>query len=160
MNTQTLEKIEKLLCAELEEFEEKKELNGIGDLEVLDTSLHAMKNLYKVMEEAEGGSSYRSGGNSYYSRRGGSYSYGNSYRGYSRDDGSYDDGSYDEGSYDDGSYEGGSSYRRGRDRMGRFVSRSGGDMVERLKRMLNETQDPGEKKKLRQFISSIEQGVE
>ena len=94
---------------------------------------------------ADGGSSYRSGGNSYYSRRGGSDDDG-SYRMYSRDGGSYDDGSYDDGG----------SYRRGRDRMGRFVSRSGGDMVSRLKDMMNETDDPHEKKELREFISGIE----
>ena len=151
MKKHTLEKIEELLCDELDTFGEKDSINNAGELQVLDTTLHAMKNLYKVMDEAEGGSSYRSGGNrSYYSRRGGSYADG-SYRMYSRDGGSYDDGSYD-----DGSYEGGGSYRRGRDRMGRFTSRSGGDMVERLKDMMHETEDPTEKKELRQFIANVE----
>lgn len=158
MKRQTLESIEELLCHELEEYGEKKEINGIGELQVLDTSLHAMKNLYKIMDSMEGESSYgMSGENSYYSRRGGSYR-GGSYRGYSREGGSYADGSYRGYSRDEGSYDDGGSYRRGRDRMtGRFVSRSSGsDMVDRLKDMMEETEDPTEKKDLRNFISSIE----
>lgn len=34
---------------------------------------------------------------------------------------------------------------------------SGGDMVSRLKDMMNETDDPHEKRELREFITSIEQ---
>ena len=144
MKKHTLEKIEELLCNELDSYAEKDRLNGIGELQVLDTSLHSLKNLYKVMDDTDGESSYRSGGNSYYSRRRG---------------GSYDDGSYRMYSRDDGSYDDGGSYRRGRDRMtGRFVSRSGGSMVERLKEMMNEIDDPAEKQELRQFISNVEHG--
>lgn len=54
-----------------------------------------------------------------------------------------------------GSYDDGGSYRRGRDRMGRFVSRSG-DMIDRLKDMRDETDDPNERKEFDAFIKSIE----
>lgn len=138
MKEKTLTHIEELLCDELDKFGQKPSISS-GDLQYIDVVLHSMKNLHKVKEstEGEGSYGYMRGGNSYYSRRDGSYS--------------MQDGSYDDGSYDDG------SYRRGRDSMGRFVSRSGGDMVSRLKDMMNETDDPREKRELREFIASIEQ---
>ena len=138
MKEHTLKHIEELLCDELDKFGQKQSISS-GDLQYIDVVLHAMKNLHKVKESTEGEGSYgynRSGGNSYYSRRDSSYS--------------MQDGSYGDGSYDDG------SYRRGRDRMGRFVSRSGGDMVSRLKDMMNETDDPAEKRELREFIANVE----
>ena len=154
MKEQTLYNIEDLLCKTLDEFEGKEKLGGTGELQYLDTALHATKNLYKIMDSMDGESSYgmHGGNSSYYSRRGGSY------RGYSRDDGYSRDGGYsrDDGySRYDGSYRGEGSYRRKRDSMGRF-SRSGGDMVDRLKDMMHETDDPQEKEDLEKFIGGIE----
>jgi len=147
MKYETLKKLDELLCYQLDDFAKRDKINSSGELQIIDTTLHAAKNLYKLMDEAEGESSYRmDGGNSRrYSRRGGSYRM------------SYDDGSYrDGGSYDDGMpYDDGGSYRRGRDRMGRFVSRSG-DMIDRLKDMRDETDDPTERKEFDAFIKSIE----
>lgn len=141
MKYETLKKLDELLCYQLDDFAKRDKINSSGELQIIDTTLHAAKNLYKLMDETEGESSYgMGGGNSRrYSRRGSSYRM------------SYDDGSYNDG----GSYDDGGSYRRGRDRMGRFVSRSG-DMIERLKDMRDETDDPNERKEFDAFIKSIE----
>ena len=143
MKYETLKKLDELLCYQLDDFAKRDKINSSGELQIIDTTLHAAKNLYKLMDETEGESSYygMDGGNSRrYSRRGGSYRM------------SYDDNSYRDG----GSYDDGGSYRRGRDRMGRFVSRSGDDMIERLKDMRDETDDPNERKEFDAFIKSIE----
>jgi hypothetical protein len=146
MKQETLYKIEELLCKEIEKFEDKDRLTSSGELQYLDTALHAMKNLNKIMDGGEEEPFSMSDGNSsYYSRRDGSYR-GGSYRGYSRDGGSYADG---------GSYRGG-SYRRRRDSMGRFSRSEGGGMIERLKNIMDETDDPNEREELREFISGIE----
>ena len=147
MKEHTLYKIEEMLCSEIDEIAEKEHIGSMSDLQTLDTALHSMKNLYKIMDGMDD-SSYRSG-ESYYSRRGGSYRDG-SYR-YSRDGGSYADG----GAYRGYSRDEGGSYRRKRDSMGRF-SRSGGDMIDRLKNMADETDDPQERKDLHEFISGLE----
>lgn len=138
-----LYKLKDMLCQELEEYGERGELSA-GTLDIVDKLAHALKNLDRVImakeEEMEG------------SYDGGSYrSYDGSYRSY---DGSYDRGSYR--SYDDG-YSG----RRGRDRMGRFVSRRGysraDDMAQQLKNLAEQAPDERTKQDLHRLATQMEQ---
>ena len=79
-----------------------------------------------------------------YSMDGGSYDgsyYGNS-RAYSRD-----------GYYYDG---GGMSGRRGRDRMGRFVSRDASEMARKLREMMEEAPDENTKREIERLASKME----
>ena len=125
MKHETLYKIEELLCRELDEYGHKEKLVGTGELQTLDTLLHATKNLYKVMDPVE-----KMDGGKDYSRRGSHPYY------------------YDVHDED--------SFRRGRDKMGRYTSRSGSDMIERLKAMRDETDDPHEKHEFDEFIKTFE----
>lgn len=49
-----LYKLKDMLCQELEEYGNKDELCGIGDLAVIDTLAHATKNVIKVIDHCEG----------------------------------------------------------------------------------------------------------
>ena len=53
-------------------------------------------------------------------------------------------------------YDDGNSYRRGRDRMGRFVSRDGSEMAQKLREMMNETTDDGLKAEIRRLAQKME----
>lgn len=95
-----MEDLKELLCAELEDYAEKGKKSGklsLGDVSLIDTMLHSVKNIQRIEMMEEGG----------YSEDGGWEA-----RGMYRDGVSYN--------------EGGSSYaRRKRDSMGRY-SRDGG----------------------------------
>ena len=104
-----MEDLKDLLCSELEDYAEKGKKSGkmsTADIEVIDTVLNSVKNIYKIdkyKEETEG------------------YSEDGHYMGEGRIYGtSYDDGMHREGGY---------SYARGRyakrDSMGRYSSRGG-----------------------------------
>ena len=67
--------------------------------------------------------------------------------GYSRREDGYSRGGY---YYDDG------SYRRGRDRMGRFTSRDGSEMARKLREMMNDTTDDGLKAEIRRLADKME----
>lgn len=99
---------------------------SLSSLDTIDKLAHAAKNVAKLIDESDG-----------YSRRGGSYGDG----GYSRDGYYYDDGS---------------SYRRGRDRMGRFTSRDGSEMAHKLREMMHETTDDGLKAEIRRLAEKME----
>lgn len=99
---------------------------SLSSLDTIDKLAHAAKNVAKLIGEDDG-----------YSRRGGSYRDG----GYSRDGYYYDDGN---------------SYRRGRDRMGRFVSRDGSEMARKLREMMHETTDDGLKAEIRRLAEKME----
>lgn len=99
---------------------------SLSSLDTIDKLAHAAKNVAKLIGEDDG-----------YSRRGGSYGNGD----YSRDGYYYDDGN---------------SYRRGRDRMGRFVSRDGSEMARKLREMMNETTDDGLKAEIRRLAEKME----
>lgn len=58
------------------------------------------------------------------------------------------------GSYGRSSYDGGMSGRRGRNSMGQYTS-NGGDMVERLEQMMNETSNPEERRALETAMRSF-----
>lgn len=127
-----LYKLKEMLCKELEQYGTKGELTG-GSLEVVDKLAHAVKNLDKIIEayEDEEGS-YAMGGQGYsreggYSRDGRYMRDGGSYRGYSRND---------------GSYARGQNVRR--DSMGRYSRRGysrGGDMGEYVDQLESMMQD-------------------
>lgn len=53
-------------------------------------------------------------------------------------------------------YDDGMSHRRGRDRMGRFVSRDGSEMARKLREMMNETTDDGLKAEIRRLAEKME----
>ena len=100
-----------LLCAELKDYAEKGKRSGElskADVEVIDTVLNSVKNIYKIdkyKEETEG------------------YSEAGTYMGEGRIYGtSYDDGMHREGGY---SYARGRGRYAKRDSMGRYSSRGG-----------------------------------
>ena len=146
-----------LLCAELKDYAEKGKRSGElskADVEVIDTVLNSVKNIYKIdkyKEEMEG------------------YSEDGHYMGEGRIYGT----SYDYGMHRDGGY----SYARGRryakrDSMGRY-SRDGGMhyrggmrggysrddgkhyMMEQLEEMMEEAEKPAEKEALRRCMDAL-----
>ena len=52
--------------------------------------------------------------------------------------------------------EDGASYRRGRDRMGRYMSRDGSEMARRLREMMNDTTDDGLRAEMRRLADKME----
>ena len=152
-----MEDLKDLLCAELQEYAENGKRSGKmskADIEVIDTVLNSVKNIYKIdkyKEEMEG------------------YSEDNTYMGEGRIYGtSYDDGMHREGGY---SYARGRRYAR-RDSMGRY-SRDGGMMyrggmrggysrddgkhymMEQLEEMMEEAEKPAEKEALRRCMDAL-----
>ena len=136
--------LKEMLCKELEEYGKKGELSA-GTLEIVDKLAHAVKNIDKIIEtyEEEEYSNYNGGGGSY-----------NSYEGSYRNRGSYNNGGSRRGSYARGR---GSNAER--DRMGRYSSEGysrGGDMVERLRMMMNEAPDDRTRQEIQNLVSRME----
>ena len=152
-----MEDLKDLLCAELKDYAEKGKRSGElskADVEVIDTVLNSVKNIYKIdkyKEEMEG------------------YSEDGHYMGEGRIYGtSYDDGMHREGGY---SYARGRRYAK-RDSMGRY-SRDGGMMhrggmrggysrdegkhymMEQLEEMMEEAEKPAEKEALRRCMDAL-----
>ena len=143
-----------LLCSELEDYAEKGKKSGkmsTADIEVIDTVLNSVKNIYKIdkyKEEVEGysedghymgegriyGTSYESGyserGGSSYARGRGRYAKRDSMGRYSRDDGMRYRGGY---SRDDAK-----SY-----------------MIEQIEEMMEEAEKPAEKEALRRCMDAL-----
>ena len=131
-----------LLCAELKDYAEKGKRSGElskADVEVIDTVLNSVKNIYKIdkyKEETEG------------------YSEDGTYMGEGRIYGTSYESGYSE--------RGGSSYARGRgryakrDSMGRY-SRDDGKhyMMEQLEEMMEEAEKPAEKEALRRCMDAL-----
>ena len=163
-----MEDLKDLLCSELEDYAEKGKKSGkmsTADIEVIDTVLNSVKNIYKIdkyKEETEGysedghymgegriyGTSYESGyserGGSSYARGRGRYAKRDSMGRYSRDGGM---------SYDDDM-----SYARG-GRMGnRGYSRDDGKeyMMEQLEEMMEQAQKPDEREALKRCMQALE----
>lgn len=163
-----MEDLKDLLCAELQEYAENGKRSGKmskADIEVIDTVLNSVKNIYKIdkyKEETEGysedghymgegriyGTSYESGyserGGSSYARGRGRYAKRDSMGRYSRDGGM---------SYDDDV-----SYARG-GRMGNRGGYSRDDgkhyMMEQLEEMMEEAEKPAEKEALRRCMDAL-----
>ena len=150
-----------LLCAELKDYAEKGKRSGElskADVEVIDTVLNSVKNIYKIdkyKEETEGysedgtymgegriyGTSYESG----YSERGGS-SYARGRGRYAKRDSM--------GRY---SSDGGMMYRDGRGMRGGY-SRDDGKhyMMDRLGELMDEAQKPAEREALKKCMQALE----
>lgn len=155
-----MEDLKDLLCAELEDYAEKGKKSGkmsTADIEVIDTVLNSVKNIYKIgkyKEEMEGysedghytgegriyGTSYESG----YSERGGS-SYARGRGRYAKRDGM---GRY---SRDDG------YMRRDGRGMRDGYSRDEGKayMMEQLEDMMEDAEKPAEKEALRRCMDAL-----
>lgn len=151
-----------LLCAELEDYAEKGKNSGkmsMADIEVIDTVLNSVKNIYKIdkyKEEMEGysedghymgegriyGTSYddemRRGGGYSYARGRGRYAKRDSMGRYSRDDGMmYRDGRMG-GMRDGYSRDDGKAY-----------------MMEQLEDMMEDAEKPAEKEALRRCMEAL-----
>ena len=166
-----MEDLKDLLCAELQEYAENGKRSGKmskSDIEVIDTVLNSVKNIYKIdkyKEETEGysedghymgegriyGTSYESG----YSERGGS-SYARGRGRYAKRDSM--------GRY---SREGGSSYARGGrggNQGGGNYSREGGYsrdeakdyMMDQIEEMMEMAEKPAEKEALKRCMQALE----
>ena len=153
-----MEDLKDLLCSELEDYAEKGKKSGkmsTADIEVIDTVLNSVKNIYKIdkyKEETEGysedghymgegriyGTSYESGyserGGSSYARGRGRYAKRDSMGRYSRDDGMMYRGGMRGGySRDDGKHY----------------------MMEQLEEMMEEAEKPAEKEALRRCMDAL-----
>ena len=153
-----MEDLKDLLCAELQEYAENGKRSGKmskADIEVIDTVLNSVKNIYKIdkyKEETEGysedghymgegriyGTSYESGyserGGSSYARGRGRYAKRDSMGRYSRDDGMMYRGGMRGGySRDDGKHY----------------------MMEQLEEMMEEAEKPAEKEALRRCMDAL-----
>ena len=149
-----------LLCAELKDYAEKGKKSGkmsTADIEVIDTVLNSVKNIYKIdkyKEEMEGysedghymgegriyGTSYESGyserGGSSYARGRGRYARRDSMGRYSRDDGYM--------------------RRDGRGMRGGYSRDDGKQyMMEQLEEMMEEAEKPAEKEALRRCMDAL-----
>ena len=147
-----MEDLKDLLCAELQEYAENGKRSGKmskADIEVIDTVLNSVKNIYKIDKYKEEMEGYTEDG--HYMGEG--RIYGTSYDGYDR----------------------GNSYSRGRgryakrDSMGRYsrddgyMRRDGGYsredgkeyMMERLGELMDEAQKPAEKEALRRCMDAL-----
>ena len=163
-----------LLCAELKDYAEKGKRSGElskADVEVIDTVLNSVKNIYKIdkyKEETEGyseyghymgegriyGTSYESGysdrGGSSYSRGRGRYARRDSMGRYSRDDGmSYDD---------DMSYaRGGRGGNRGYSREGGYSREDGKHyLMGELERLMKKASTHTEREALEKCMQALE----
>ena len=139
-----LYELKEKLMDELKEYGSKDEMTA-GTLEVVDKLAHTIKNLCKIIEDAEEYSEAYGGG-----------SYEGSY------DGSYEGRSMRGGSYArGGSMRGGSSYARGRgrnakrDSMGRYSSDN--DMIiEQLRDLMEEAPDMKTRQEIERFVKKME----
>lgn len=135
-----LYELKEMLMKELEEYGKKGEMSA-GTLDIVDKLSHAIKNLCKIIEDAE---------ESGYSMEGGNQSYRQMYRGRSYEN------------------RGGGSYARGRgrnarrDSMGRY-SREGGysqaadDMIQDLRELMEDAPDERTRQEFQRFIQKMEQ---
>lgn len=153
-----MEDLKDLLCAELKDYAEKGKRSGElskADVEVIDTVLNSVKNIYKIdkyKEEMEGysedghymgegriyGTSYESGyserGGSSYARGRGRYAKRDSMGRYSRDDGMH--------------YRGGMRGGYSRDDAKSY-------MIEQIEEMMEEAEKPAEKEALRRCMDAL-----
>lgn len=131
-----LYELKEKLMDELNEYSEKEEMSA-GDLEVVDKLTHTIKNLCKIIEDAE---EYSEAGGSY---QGGSYEGGGSYRNqYSN-----------RGSYAQGGGRGGSRASRARGSRARYSSY--GSMAERLEELAMEAPDMRTRQEIERLIERM-----
>ena len=137
-----MEDLKDLLCAELKDYAEKGKRSGElskADVEVIDTVLNSVKNIYKIDKYKEEMEGYSERGGSSYARGRGRYAKRDSMGRYSRDYGM--------------------SYARD-GRMGGMrggYSRDEGKhyMMEQLEEMMEEAEKPAEKEALRRCMDAL-----
>ena len=149
-----MEDLKDLLCSELEDYAEKGKKSGkmsTADIEVIDTVLNSVKNIYKIDK---------------YKEEMGGYSEDGHYMGEGRIYGTSYESGYSE--------RGGSSYARGRgryakrDSMGRYSRDDGmryrggysrddakSYMIEQIEEMMEEAEKPAEKEALRRCMDAL-----
>ena len=126
MEYRDLEQLEKQACKELQHYAD----NGFKSAADVSTAKELISIIHKATDlmEREGGMSMMSRAPMSYGDWNANGSYGDSYRGYSG--------------------------RRGRNAMGQYTS-YGSDMVERLEQMMNETNNPEERRALETAMRSF-----
>lgn len=135
-----LYELKEKLMEELNEYADKDEMSA-GDLEVVDKLTHTIKNLCKIIEDAE---EYSEAGGSY---EGGSYEGGGSYRNQYSNRGSYAQGG--------GGGRGGRGGSRGGQRARRGGYSSYGSMVERLEELMEEAPDMRTRQEIERLINKM-----
>lgn len=156
MSTKALYDLREMVCAEIEKTAKKEKISSTSELDLIDKLTHSLKSIDTIiaMQEAQ---DYADG----YSERGYSEARGRGrnarrdrYGQYSRDDGhSYHDGyseRYDGRDYsrDDGYSRDGGSYRG--------YSNAGGDMMEKMRRMMEQAGSEEERKAIRKIMGEME----
>ena len=119
--------LKEMLCKELSDYGKDGGLT-LSSLATIDTLAHAAKNVDKLIESYDKDE-------------------------YSRRDGSYRDGGYSNWGY---YYDDGNSYRRGRDRMGRFISRDGSEMARKLREMMHDAPDENARREIQRLADKME----
>lgn len=165
MSKKAFEKLEDLLCQEIEQYGRKSQLSS-GDLEVLHKLSDTLKNFKKIclldeqMDDGDGEYSERGrysrgrGGNSYgngssYANRGEHWVRGH----YSRDGGR--EGRYRDG---DGMYSGRRGEGRRRDSRGRYSRDDGREhMISQMEEIMEDIKDPKIHEAAAAFIEEIEE---
>lgn len=140
MSMKTLEKLRDMLCDELDEIAEKKDM-GAGDLEIVHKLTDTIKNIDKICIMDEDGG-YSQAGDWEAVGRGhfGDYDRGNSYANRGQH-------------YVRGHYSRAGGRRDGR---GRYSRDGGGDLVEHIDMMMDEAETPQEKEIIRRFKKELE----
>ena len=133
MSMRTLEKLRDMLCEELDDYAEKKDMST-ADLEKVHVITDTVKNIEKICIMDEDGE-YSQAGDWEAMGRGhfGDYDRGNSYRGRRRD----------------------SMGRYSRAR-GRYSRDGGEDMMEHVEKMMEEAETPEERKTIKRFKEELE----
>lgn len=117
MEMKDWEELKKKLCKDLEEMKQNNKFDR-GDVDIIDRTTHAIKNIMYIMENEDDG--YSQASRRMYSRDG-----------YSRD------GMWNaEGSYDDGYNRGNSYARRGMHYVRGHYSRGGDELTEQIEEMM------------------------
>lgn len=167
MNAKKYERLEEMLCKEVEKIVDKGELSA-GSLDTVDKLMHALKNTYKVHMGEEGEYSQSNGFIPYYDYGMNAYE-GNSQRGsYGNGGNSYGNGGYSRadniggteqgGSYGDSSYARGRGRYAKRDSMGRYSSADGKEeMISRMEEMMSMAGNDREREALRNCMQKLEQ---
>ena len=140
-----MHELKEMLCDELRQIADKGELTA-GSLDTIDKLTHSIKSIATIMAMEDSDYSYENG------NMGGNM---NSYRGGSYRGGSYRGGSYAQRRDSRGRYSRG-SYARGGRRGGYSRDDETEKMVEKLEKMMEQTDDMNAKQAIEQAISAIE----
>lgn len=129
-----MHELKEMLCEELEHIAEKGELTA-GSLETIDKLTHSIKSIATIMAMEDSDYSYADGNMNRNMNRGGSYAQRRDSRGrYSRRN----------------------SYARSGRRNGYSRDEETDKMVDKLEKMMEQTQDPNVKQAIEQAIDTIE----